>query len=170
MIENQLSSISWHHHDAFEEVMQTDLGWHMMDFDHMWGPGIAVWGTLMAIFWVLIIIGIILLIRWIIQDNKNSNKTNDTIKILDKRLARGEVDKEEYERKKSKLEEGWEVNVMIGLWILGIIVLYLILRDDSISVGNNNGSKTALEILDERYDGGEINSGEYERRKRILKE
>lgn len=61
---------------------------------------------------------------------------------------------------------------MFVFWIPALIVLYLVLRDGS---GFNKNkeigekSKSALDILNERYANGEIDSEEYENKKRKLK-
>lgn len=85
------------------DLMHSDWGFHMMDFGHMWSPGFLVWVVLMIIFWGLVIIGSVFLIKWIVQEN-NSSEKNDPMKILDKKFARGEIDEEEYEKRRDKLE------------------------------------------------------------------
>lgn len=82
-------------------------GWGM-------GPGMmGGWGTgwfggiLMIVFWVLILVGLIFLIRWLIQstgrDKTTGNGSNRALEILKERYARGEIDKEEFESKKKDL-------------------------------------------------------------------
>ena len=60
---------------------------------------------LMLIFWVLIIVGIVIFVRWIINQTKlNDGKTGkEPLEILKGRYAKGEVTKEEFERIKKDL-------------------------------------------------------------------
>ena len=71
---------------------------HMMD---SWGMG---W--MMIVFWGLVLIGMILVIKWILllsKDNKKSEKSY--IDILKERFASGEIDLREFEEKKKILTE-----------------------------------------------------------------
>lgn len=69
----------------------------------MWGFG--WWG--MMFFWILVIIGIVFLIKWLVEQGRMSRKTSEgeesALDILKKRYARGEIDKEEFEQKKKDL-------------------------------------------------------------------
>lgn len=64
------------------------LGWH-------WGMWIFF-----IIFWLLIILGIAAIIRWF--NAKTWNKES-SIEILEKRYAKGEISKEEFEEMKEKI-------------------------------------------------------------------
>lgn len=70
----------------------------------MWGFG----GWWMMIFWVLIIIGIIYLVRWAAEKRQSNEQTSQNkespLDILKRRYARGEIDQEEFETKKKVLE------------------------------------------------------------------
>ena len=75
----------------------------------MWGIW-GVWGfgmmLIMLVFWGLIIVGLVLGIRWLISQGRESRSTplSDTaLDILRQRYARGEIDKEEFEAKKRDL-------------------------------------------------------------------
>ena len=72
--------------------------------DHMMGS----WGMgwMMIVFWGLVLIGMILVIKWILllsKDNKKSEKSY--IDILKERFASGEIDLREFEEKKKILTE-----------------------------------------------------------------
>ena len=64
-------------------------------------------GILMIVFWILILVGLIFLIKWLIQSTSRDKTTgsggNRSLEILKERYARGEIDKEEFESKKKDL-------------------------------------------------------------------
>ena len=76
-----------------------------------WGSGWGMgWfgGIFMIVFWVLVIVGLVFLIKWLIQttssgktDGRPSPKAMD---ILKERYARGEISKEEFETMKHDLQ------------------------------------------------------------------
>jgi putative membrane protein len=69
----------------------------------MWGFG---WWWMM-IFWIVAIVGLILLIKWIFEKGRTDRGTSQTgesaLDILKKRYAKGEINKEEFEQKKKDL-------------------------------------------------------------------
>lgn len=76
----------------------------------MWGHegitcGLGGWG--MMIFWIIVVIAIIFLVRWLAGQGRTSSGTSEkqesALDILKKRYAKGEIDKEEFERKKRDL-------------------------------------------------------------------
>jgi putative membrane protein len=82
-------------------------GWHM-------GPGMmGGWGMgwigmiLMIAFWVLVIVGLVFLVKWLILttrgDAKPMQSSSGALEILKERYARGEIDKQEFEEKKKDL-------------------------------------------------------------------
>lgn len=70
--------------------------------DYGWGMGFG-W-LLMLIFWALVIIGIIYLIKFIAASSKKEEKGETALEILKKRYAKGEISKEEFEEKKKGIE------------------------------------------------------------------
>lgn len=59
-------------------------------------------GIFMVLFWVLVIIGIIYLVKYLSQNqNKKQDKTPQD--ILKERYAKGEIDKEEFDKRKKDL-------------------------------------------------------------------
>jgi len=77
------------------------------------GPGMMGWGgwgmgwIFMIIFWGLIIVGLIFLIRWLAGltgSRAPYDKTHDSaLEILKQRYAKGEINKEEFDQKKRDL-------------------------------------------------------------------
>jgi putative membrane protein len=77
-------------------------GWHM-------GPGMmgGFGGWFMIAFWILVLFGLILLIRWMLQITNTEKGVfggkSDALNILKVRYAKGEIDKDEFEAKKMDL-------------------------------------------------------------------
>lgn len=76
----------------------------------MWGHEGMVWGCggwFMMIFWIAVIVGIVFLVKWLVQQGRTSGqasqKEETPLDVLKKRYARGEIDKEEFEQKKRDL-------------------------------------------------------------------
>ncbi len=62
-------------------------------------------GGFMWIFWIAIIVGIFFLVKWIVMQSRpgGQQQGENSLEILKKRYARGEIDKEEFEQKKKDL-------------------------------------------------------------------
>ena len=76
--------------------------WGMHPMWGMWGA----WGfgmmLIMLVFWGLIIVGLVLGIRWLVSQGRES-RSDTAMDILRQRYARGEIDKEEFEARKRDL-------------------------------------------------------------------
>ena len=70
----------------------------------MWGNQ-GFMGGFMWIFWIAVIVGLVFLIKWIVQQSRPGEYKSEenSLEILKKRYARGEIDKEEFEQKKKDL-------------------------------------------------------------------
>ncbi|NJD78497.1 MAG: SHOCT domain-containing protein [Candidatus Methanoperedens sp.] len=60
-------------------------------------------GILWLLFWILVIIGLALLIRYLWQGGGARREEESPLEILKKKYARGEISKEEFEEKKKDL-------------------------------------------------------------------
>jgi len=97
------------------------LGAAAMGFG-MWGPGMmgggglgfgwwgAAMGILMLLFWALIIGGVVLLILWIVRQERPPATGSRTggeraLDILRERYARGELTREQYEQMRQDLRD-----------------------------------------------------------------
>jgi len=72
----------------------------------MTGDGMGVWMLFSIVFWILIIVGIVLLVVWVVQKALGGGAggtEGSALEILKKRYASGEISKEEFEEKKRDL-------------------------------------------------------------------
>jgi putative membrane protein len=74
-----------------------------------WHPMWGMWGAwgfgmmlFMLLFWVLVIVGVVLGIRWLTTQGRES-RSDTALEILRQRYARGEINKEEFDAKKRDL-------------------------------------------------------------------
>ncbi len=65
----------------------------------IWGIGMML---MMFAFWGVVIAGIVLAIRWLVSQGRES-RTDTALDILRQRYARGEINKDEFEAKKRDL-------------------------------------------------------------------
>jgi putative membrane protein len=79
-----------------------------------WGGGMhpmwGIWGAwgivmmlMMLVFWGVVIVGIVLVIRWLRNQSKETRSTDAALDMLRQRYARGDISKEEFEAKKQDL-------------------------------------------------------------------
>ena len=76
-----------------------EWGWGMHPMWGVWGIGMMF---IMLLFWGLVIVGVVLGIRWLITQGKES-RSDSALEILRQRFARGEINKEEFEARKRDL-------------------------------------------------------------------
>lgn len=77
-------------------------------WDHMmaWGPGWGWIGLMHAVWWLVLIVAILAMIRWTTRSGPYGAQPPEedrAIAILRERYARGEIDKAEFEERKRDL-------------------------------------------------------------------
>ena len=89
-------------------VLALGHGWGRGSGMMGWGYGMP-WGGpfIMIIIWAAVILGIVLLIRWLVGyargDRHGEVKIDRALEILKERYARGEIEKQEFETKRQDL-------------------------------------------------------------------
>ena len=66
----------------------------------------GIWMLFGMVFWILVIVGIVLLVVWVVHKAVGGGASGiegSAVEILKKRYARGEISKEEFEEKKRDL-------------------------------------------------------------------
>lgn len=86
------------------------MGWR--DSMHSWGDTMHGWGghgfggVFMVVFWILVVVGIIFLVRGFGSRSGASGRgesTESALDILKRRYAKGEMNKSEFEEKKKDI-------------------------------------------------------------------
>ena len=74
--------------------------------DYGWGWGMGFGMISVVLFWVLVILGIVVLVKWIAASSSGGGQTpaKTALDILKERYARGEIGRDEFEQKKHDLE------------------------------------------------------------------
>lgn len=74
-----------------------------------WGMGYGYGGIFMILWWILIIVGIVAVVKWLTTSasGRAGRQVADksALDILKERYARGEIEQEEFQRKKRELSE-----------------------------------------------------------------
>lgn len=79
--------------------MGNNYGWGMMG---SWGAFGGLW---MVLWWVLIIVGIVALVRWFsARGPKDEKPAAKALDLLKERYVRGELDRDTYEKMRRDLE------------------------------------------------------------------
>lgn len=81
-------------------------------YDTDWGHhsffGMGLGGSVfMVLFWVLLLVALVALLRWALSANARGDTPNArrrALEILEERYARGEIDDEEYQNKRRNLD------------------------------------------------------------------
>lgn len=74
----------------------------MQWWNYGWGMGFG-WLS-MVLFWILIILGIVYLVKLIAGGSKKDSTAETALDILKKRYAKGEIGKDEFEQKKKEIQ------------------------------------------------------------------
>jgi len=85
---------------ALAQERYYEWGWEMHPmWWGAWGVGMML---MMLLFWVLVIVGLVVGIRWLMGQKKEP-RSDSALEILRQRYARGEINKEEFEAKRKDL-------------------------------------------------------------------
>jgi putative membrane protein len=72
-------------------------------YGHMSGWGMGLGFGMMIVFWAALIVGAVFLVRWL-GDQGLGTRRSDAMETLKQRLARGEIDIEDFEARRKVLE------------------------------------------------------------------
>lgn len=73
---------------------------------HYFGEGgyMGFGGVWMVLWWAVLIVGIVLLVKWVGGDRSAARPDKSALEILKERYARGEIEQAEFEQKRRELE------------------------------------------------------------------
>jgi putative membrane protein len=83
--------------------------WKVMEMMWWYGPGMNAWGytamtVSMVLFWTLVIVGVVALVRYRGKQDTTARPTPE--ELLAERYARGEIDEAEYHQRLDVLTHG----------------------------------------------------------------
>ena len=82
----------------------TEWRWEMHPVWWMWDAGGLIMMALVLLFWILVIVGLVIGLRWFLSQGRPI--TSDmALSILRERYARGEITREQFEAMRRDLEE-----------------------------------------------------------------
>jgi putative membrane protein len=61
-------------------------------------------GGMMLLWWVLIIVAIVMMVKWL-NNTSGESGSNKALEILKERFARGEIDEQEFKKRKHELNQ-----------------------------------------------------------------
>lgn len=67
-----------------------------------WGAMHSGWGVGMILFWIIVIVAVVLLVKWL-AGQSGGHKGGSALNILKARYAKGDITKEEFEAKKKDI-------------------------------------------------------------------
>jgi len=67
-----------------------------------WMPMMGFGMLFMALFWVALIVGVVLVVKWLMGQG-GASREDSALDILNKRYARGVIDRQEFEERKRDL-------------------------------------------------------------------
>lgn len=78
----------------------------MMMGDYGMTGGFGFGGIFMILWWVLVIVGIVALVKWMVSSSgagTRNERGSKALDILKERYARGEIDEQEFQKRKDDL-------------------------------------------------------------------
>ena len=93
-------------HAAVPDAVMWDWHYGMWDDGHMTGWGLWGWGMMLfSLLWMALIIGLpIYLVYWLVARSQTDGPAEDRALVaLREQYARGEIDDEEFERRRGRL-------------------------------------------------------------------
>ncbi|MGH8631256.1 MAG: SHOCT domain-containing protein [Burkholderiales bacterium] len=71
----------------------------------MWDWGAGGWWLTIILFWVLVIVGVVVLVKWLTSGaNLGGSPANRALDILKERYARGEITRDQFEQMRRDIE------------------------------------------------------------------
>jgi putative membrane protein len=84
-----------------QDMQSMPYGWHMHDWAFEWGSAHMF---LMVVFWIAVIFGVVLVIQNLSGLDRRVSRGRRALGVLDERYAKGEIDREEYLRRRQDIK------------------------------------------------------------------